>query len=112
MSKRVLKATGDYFEKFVSSCPKNFTGIWRDYLRVRVQVDIDKPLKRRMKIHRNKEDWFLANFKYERVTTFCFICSVVGHSEKYCHKLFEESLETIPKPHGLFMKAPDRRSNK
>lgn len=65
-----------------------------------------------MKIQRNKEDWFWANFKYERVPTFCFICGVIGHSEKLCHKLFEESRETIVKPYGMFMKAPDRRNNR
>lgn len=112
MSEKVLKAAGDYIGTFVSSCTKNFTGIWRDYLRVRVRVNIDKPLKRRMKIYRNKEEWFWANFKYERIPTFCFICGVIGHSEKFCHKLFDEPLDTIVKPYGLFMKAPDRRNNK
>lgn len=34
MSERVLKAVAEYIGKSVSSCPKNFTGIWRDYLRV------------------------------------------------------------------------------
>ncbi|KAK1375887.1 hypothetical protein POM88_032080 [Heracleum sosnowskyi] len=32
--------------------------------------------------------------------------------EKFCHKLFEESMEAIVKPYGMFMKAPDRRNNK
>lgn len=112
MSEKVLKAAGDYIGKFVSSCPKNFTGIWRDYLRVRVLINMDKPLKRRMKISRSKEQWYWANFKYERVPTFCFICGVIGHSEKFCHKLFDEPLETIAKPYGLFMKAPERRNNR
>lgn len=112
MSERVLKATGDYIGTFVASCQKNFTGIWRDYLRVRVLIDIDKPLKRRMKIQRSKEECFWVNFKYERVLTFCFICGVIGHSERFCHKLFEGSQESIIKPYGMFMKALDRRNNK
>lgn len=96
----------------MSSCPKNFTGIWRDYLRVGVLVNVDKPLKRRMKINRSKEEGFWANFKYERMPMFCFICGVIGHSEKFCHKLFDEPLDSIIKPYGLFMRAPDRRNNK
>lgn len=112
MSEKVLIVIGNYIGEFVTSCSKNFTGIWRDYLRVRVQIDIDKPLKRRMKIQRTKDEGYWVNFKYERVPTFCFICGVIGHSERFCHRLFEKELDAIVKPYGLFMKAPDRRSSK
>ncbi|XP_062089189.1 uncharacterized protein LOC133795749 [Humulus lupulus] len=112
MSDRVLKACGDFIGKFVSSCPKNYTGIWREYLRVRVCLNIEKPLKRRMKIFYTKVDFFWVEFKYERVPTFCFICGIVGHSEKFCHQFFDAPEETLSKPYGLFMKAPDRRPNK
>lgn len=30
MSEKVLKAVSNYIGKFVSSCPTNFTGVWRD----------------------------------------------------------------------------------
>lgn len=112
MSEKVLKAIGNYIGKYSSSCPKNFTGVWREYLRVRVLINVDKPLKRGMKIYRNKEEGFWVNFKYERVPTFCFIRGVIGHSDRFCHKLFEETEDSIVKPYGVFMKAPDRRINK
>ncbi|XP_030483377.2 uncharacterized protein LOC115699973 [Cannabis sativa] len=111
-SDRVLQGVGVYIGTYVSSCPKNFAGIWRDYFRVRVLINVEKPLKRRMRIYKNKVEWFWANFKYERVLTFCFICGIIGHSERFCHRLFEESLETIAKPYGLFMEAPDRRQSR
>ncbi|KAM6542132.1 hypothetical protein CsatB_006579 [Cannabis sativa] len=111
-SDRVLRACGDYIGQFVSSCPKNYSGIWREYLRVRVLINIDKPLKRRMKIYFTKEDYFWANFKYERVPTFCFICGILGHGERFCPRVFDGPLEKVVKPYGLFMKAPDRRSQK
>ncbi|KAM6553201.1 hypothetical protein CsatB_013963 [Cannabis sativa] len=126
-SEHVLRVVGAYIGKFVSFCPKNFTRIWRFYFRVWVLIHIDRPLKRRMKIYKNNEEWYWANFKYERVPTFCFICGVIvgiyfttildlltiiGHSEKFCHRLFEESLESIVKSYGLFMKAPDRKQHR
>ncbi|XP_030485436.2 uncharacterized protein LOC115702118 [Cannabis sativa] len=111
-SDRVLQGVGAYIGQYVSSCPKNFAGIWRDYFRVRVLINVEKPLKRRMRIYKNKVEWFWANFKYERVPTFCFICGIIGHSERFCHRLFEESANTIAKPYGMFMKAPDRRQSK
>uniref|UniRef100_A0A803NTG1 Reverse transcriptase n=1 Tax=Cannabis sativa TaxID=3483 RepID=A0A803NTG1_CANSA len=33
-------------------------------------------------------------------------------TERFYHRLFDEPLETIVKPYGLFMKAPDRRPNR
>lgn len=103
---------GDNIGKYISPCPKNFTGVWSEYLRVRVLINVDKPLKRRMKIYRNKEEGFWVNFKYEMVSTSCFICRVIGHSDRFCHKLFEETNDNIVKPYGLVMKAPDCRNNK
>lgn len=50
MSGRILTEVGDYVGKFVVSCPSNFTGVWRDYFRIRVAIDVTKPLKRRKKI--------------------------------------------------------------
>ncbi|XP_062099715.1 uncharacterized protein LOC133805549 [Humulus lupulus] len=112
MSDRVLKACGGFIGMFISSCPKNYAGIWREFLRVRVRINIEQPLKRRMKIQYSKRDFFWAEFKYERLPTFCFICGVLGHSEKFCIKLFEEEPENIVRPYGLFMRAPDRRQGK
>ncbi|XP_062100604.1 uncharacterized protein At4g02000-like [Humulus lupulus] len=112
MSDRILKACGAYMGQFVASCPKNYTGIWREYLRVRVKIDIEKPLKRRMKIFTSKTDFFWATFKYERLPTFCFVCGVLGHSESFCHKLFDEGDENMSRPYGIFMRAPDRRGQR
>lgn len=50
MSERILKEIDNYIGKFVASAPSNFVGIWREYLRVRVNIDVIKPLKRRMKL--------------------------------------------------------------
>ncbi|KAF4371584.1 hypothetical protein G4B88_008299 [Cannabis sativa] len=45
------------------------------------------------------------------VPTFCFICGIIGHSENFCHKLFDTPEEEIVKPYGNFMRAPPRRKN-
>lgn len=34
-----------YIREFVEIDSKNFIGVWREYLLVRVTIDIDKPLK-------------------------------------------------------------------
>uniref|UniRef100_A0A803P703 Uncharacterized protein n=1 Tax=Cannabis sativa TaxID=3483 RepID=A0A803P703_CANSA len=89
------------------SDPNNFQGIWREYLRVRVRLNVGKPLKRRMKFKKKNGDVFNANFKYERVPTFCFICGIMGHSERFC----STSYDTITKPYSNEMRAPSKRQS-
>lgn len=109
MTERVLKEVGNYIGVFVESCSKNFHSIWKEYLRVRVSIDVTRPLKRRMKIRSSGAEWFWINFKYENVPTFCFICGIMGHSEKFCSRLFEVPEAEITKPYGVWMRAPLRR---
>lgn len=109
---RILIITGEFLE----SDRNNFVGVWRDYLRIQVRVQVDKPLKRRMKIKKRRMkikksggDWLWVNFKYEHVPTFCFICRLLGHAEKLCSRLFEMPVDEIEKPYGPWMKAVPRR---
>uniref|UniRef100_A0A803NVH1 DUF4283 domain-containing protein n=1 Tax=Cannabis sativa TaxID=3483 RepID=A0A803NVH1_CANSA len=83
MSEWVVKHVGNYIGTFVKTDAKNFVGIWRDYLRVRVTVDIEKPLKRRMKLIKQDGTWIWTTFKYEHV----------------------------PILYGEWMKAPNRKKN-
>lgn len=106
MSDMILKGIGNYIGRFVDSCPSNYKGVWREYMRIRVSINVNSPLKRRMKLKMNGNEWFWANFKYENVPTFCFICGIMGHSERFCNKLFEVTEGEIIKPYGPWMRAP------
>ncbi|KAM6560597.1 hypothetical protein CsatA_029836 [Cannabis sativa] len=112
-TERTLQKIGDYIGKFVESDENNFSGVWREYFKVRVMVDLEQPLKRRMKIRRiNSSKWFWVNFKYKHALTFCFICGLNGHADKLCPKIFEMQEEMIVKPYGVFMRATTQRQNK
>ncbi|XP_062088872.1 uncharacterized protein At4g02000-like [Humulus lupulus] len=112
MSSRILEAIGGFIGKFKESCPKNFMGVWRDYMRIRISVDLNSPLKRRMRLRKGNNEWIWVTFKYENVPTFCFICGKIGHSDKFCPKRFEMPEEDIVHPYGEWMRAPFRRQNK
>lgn len=112
MTENVVREVGNYIGNFVESCPSNFTGVWREYLRVRVTIDLTKPLKRRMKIRKTGNDWFWIIFKYENVPTFCFICGMLGHADKFCGRLFEVPENEITRPFGSWMRAPFRKPTK
>lgn len=80
-------------------------------IRVKVSIALDKPLKRRMKLKKNEDNLCWVSFKYERISTFCFICGMIGHREKFCEKLFDTPIEQREKPYGIWMKAEPRRRN-
>lgn len=109
MSQRVVTDVGNYIGKFVESDANNFVGVWREFLRVRVAIPLDKPLKRRMKLKKSDSNWCWVNFKYEGFPTFCFICGLVGHDDKFCERLFDMPEDKIEKPFGTWMRAEPRR---
>ncbi|XP_050222548.1 uncharacterized protein LOC126672638 [Mercurialis annua] len=57
---------------------------WRRYLRIRVELDITKPLKRgiMLKDVHNQSRWL--DFQYERLGIFCYICGKIGHQDSDC----------------------------
>lgn len=73
MSQRVVTDVGNYIGKFIESDANNFVGVWREFIRIRVSIPIDKALKRRMKLRKSDSNWCWVNFKYEGIPTFCYI---------------------------------------
>nr|GMD75268.1 uncharacterized protein LOC109167502 [Ipomoea batatas] len=62
-----------------------------------------------MRIRRNGGDWSWITFRYERLPNFCFICGLIGHTEKFCIKLFEGFYPTSEKKFGPWLRAPNSR---
>ncbi|KAL5779809.1 hypothetical protein ACOSQ2_010546 [Xanthoceras sorbifolium] len=62
--------------------PRDF---WGKYLRVRVIVDVTKPLKRGLRVWLAEFEMMLTVLlKYERLPEFCHRCGMVGHSVREC----------------------------
>ncbi|KAL8504534.1 hypothetical protein ACS0TY_015916 [Phlomoides rotata] len=79
------------------------------FMRIRVEVDTDIPLKRWKKVGQKACGSFVVHFKYEKLNSFCFVCGILGHTEDFCELRFA-SPEAEPKREwGLFLRAPDRR---
>uniref|UniRef100_A0A803QQI1 Reverse transcriptase domain-containing protein n=1 Tax=Cannabis sativa TaxID=3483 RepID=A0A803QQI1_CANSA len=109
MSEKVIKDVGNYIGSFVKSDPNNFQGVWRNYFRIRVSLRVDLPLHRNMKLEMRSGASCTVNFKYEDLPTFCFICRILGHSERFCDRLFDTPMHLIEKLYNLDLKAPPRR---
>lgn len=56
---------------------------WGRCLRIRVQIDLQRPLERGRAIHLNDKVYWVT-FKYENLPLFCFNCGRILHGEKGC----------------------------
>uniref|UniRef100_A0A803QGZ7 Zinc knuckle CX2CX4HX4C domain-containing protein n=1 Tax=Cannabis sativa TaxID=3483 RepID=A0A803QGZ7_CANSA len=94
-----------------STTVKDGTG---PYLRVRFMLDVNKPIRRGihirfLKMGREFTKWL--NFKYERLSDFCFYCGKLDHTRKYCHAYLQkcdESLVPPPCPYDLLLRGKEK----
>lgn len=108
ISESILKNIGGTLGKYIKSEPGTFEGGWKPYIRIRVAINSAKPIKRRMKIKREGSNGSWINFKYEKLGTFCFVCGIIGHSEKDCAIVYANPDRQIDKPYGTWLRAQTR----
>lgn len=56
----------------------------RSDLRIKVELDVIMPFKRKKKIMISSTKFIYVNFQYERLTLYCFLCGFLGHNDKFC----------------------------
>ncbi|XP_021762541.1 uncharacterized protein LOC110727283 [Chenopodium quinoa] len=66
---------------------------WDKSRRVRVLVDTTKALRRLQKIRCRDGSTTTVHIKYERLSIFYFLCGLIGHSERDCPTVDDESEE-------------------
>jgi 14-3-3 protein epsilon len=59
------------------------------YMRLKVRIDVNKPLQQSWKVRANEGNYVQIIFKYEKLGTFCYLCGLLGHTDKNCPKLFD-----------------------
>lgn len=71
-------------------------------------MDLNKPLRRKIKIKREGGDWNWINFKFERLSTFCFVCGIMGHSERDCDIVYANPDKEITRSYSVWLRAPSK----
>nr|XP_017257901.1 PREDICTED: uncharacterized protein LOC108227327 [Daucus carota subsp. sativus] len=100
---------GNFFGSFLMYDPNNNSSIWRECMRIRIKIDVRKPLKRKKKICRKNGTECIVQCKYERLGDFCFTCGMVTHTERFCNVRLSTSLNDSLREWGVWLRAPSRR---
>jgi 14-3-3 protein epsilon len=113
MAEKVGRTLANYIGSFVEYDKNNRGSFWREYMRIRVRVDIRRPLKKESKVKNQGGEWCTVNFKYEKLGVFCFVCGLIGHGENKCEVLFSMTEDDGSRAWSKDLRAePRRRSAK
>ncbi|RYR51764.1 hypothetical protein Ahy_A06g026743 [Arachis hypogaea] len=66
----------------------------RSFLRVRVEINVQTPLKIGFWFKRNDGSHSWAEFKYEKLYDYCYKCGRIGHNKRACGTELVRSLVT------------------
>ncbi|XP_074352981.1 uncharacterized protein At4g02000-like [Apium graveolens] len=112
VSESILESVRASLGTYIKSGPGTFDGGWTPYVRIRVALNVDKPLKRSTKIKREGNSWSWINFKYEKLGTFCFVCGIIGHSDRDCIVVYVNLEKVVEKMYGVWQRASSKRGQR
>lgn len=98
-----VEAIGNKLGNFIKFDISGSVGIDKS-IRIRVNVDMCKPLIKNVKVKLRGGVEELFDVKYERPPIFCFFCGRLGYGVKDCHECGDE--EEPPLEFGGWLKAP------
>ncbi|OMO80574.1 hypothetical protein COLO4_24033 [Corchorus olitorius] len=81
-------------------------GVGRGFFRIKVEIDVKKPLLNGFWVPCDNKDRLWAEILYERPVDFCYHCGRLGHIEKNCE--YGESHDRIKK-YGAWMRVGPAR---
>ncbi|KAI7989431.1 hypothetical protein LOK49_LG13G00250 [Camellia lanceoleosa] len=84
MNKEVGQIVGNSVGQFFDMDFEDGGIAWGRTMRIRVAIDVRKPLRRGMKFALSSADLIWVDFKYERLPIFCYFCGRLGHSDREC----------------------------
>jgi hypothetical protein len=107
MQRRVGDAIGAYLGELKEYDEKNTPH--SEFKKLKVRIDITKPLKQEWKVRAGRGDWVSVVFKYERLGTFCYACGLLGYNDRSCEQLFENDMDDGVRGWGDYLKTTSRK---
>ncbi|MCI40930.1 hypothetical protein A2U01_0062163, partial [Trifolium medium] len=89
MNEQIGMLVGSHLGGSIKYDDTNNYSPWRKYMRLRVAINTQEPLKTEWTFDREQGAAVKVIFKYEKLGNFCFVCGILGHTESYCSKKHE-----------------------
>ena len=86
---------------------KTFSSDQARFIRIRIEIPLDKPIRRGGWVANPEGDQVRIGFKYERLVGLCYQCGKFGHNAKDCPD--QRNGPTADRPYGEWLKAGYRR---
>jgi 14-3-3 protein epsilon len=109
MKEKVGTQLANYIGTFVEYDNNNNSSFWRQYMRIRVKIDVRLPLKKVARVKNKDGNWCTVKFKYEKLGIFCFVCGVMGHGENKCEVRFSMEHDDGTREWSTKIRADSRR---
>ncbi|XP_023881250.1 uncharacterized protein LOC111993660 [Quercus suber] len=84
MNEEVGKDIGGTIGKFLEVDKRSWQSDQAKYMRIKVDVQLDKPLRRGGFVSSPESGKHWVYYKYERIPTLCFRCGRISHDVKHC----------------------------
>ncbi|XP_058734223.1 uncharacterized protein At4g02000-like [Vicia villosa] len=84
MLEKVGRTMANFIGSFVEYDKNNNSSFWRQYMRLRVKIDVRLPLKTHTRVKNKGGEWCTVKFKFEKLSIFCFVSGILGHTEQRC----------------------------
>lgn len=78
-------------------------GGWTEFMRIKVKMDMLKPLRRVVYVVGSDRVRISCVIKYKRLHVFCYICGCIGHKLKKCD-LFSMALDPREFQYGNWLR--------
>ncbi|XP_075645825.1 uncharacterized protein LOC142616994 [Castanea sativa] len=87
---------------------KTFTSEKARFIRIRVEIPLDKPIRKGGCVGSPEGDRVWVGLKYERLVGLCYQCGIFGHELKDCPTSTEQ--QETKNPYGEWLRAKYRKS--
>ncbi|KAG8493752.1 hypothetical protein CXB51_011229 [Gossypium anomalum] len=108
-SEKLAAQLGNFLGSFLGYDGANLGKENRNYMCIRAQIDIRRPLKRKKQVLFNGICSYVR-FKYEHLSLFCFYCGRLGHNDSFCKAKMLLGVEFAELGWDLSVRAQSRRA--
>ncbi|MFQ6629184.1 hypothetical protein Gotur_006977 [Gossypium turneri] len=84
MDRQTALNVGDALGELVAIDWKDNNGGWIEFVRLKVKINVLKPLRRVVKLLDREGTKVTGVIEYERLSNFYYDCGLIGHSSKTC----------------------------